>query len=64
LMAELIYGAGLRVGECVTLRVKDVDFTSKVLNIRDGNCGARQNESAFTWQEQSRLVTRLRAGFE
>lgn len=39
LMAELIYGAGLRVGECVTLRLKDIDFTSKVLNIRDGKGG-------------------------
>jgi len=27
LMAELIYGSGLRVNECMTLRVKDVDFS-------------------------------------
>jgi integron integrase len=39
LMAELMYGAGLRVGECVTLRVKDIDFSSSVLNIRDGKGG-------------------------
>lgn len=39
LMAELLYGSGLRVGECVTLRVKDVDLSSGVLNIRDGKGG-------------------------
>lgn len=39
LMAELMYGAGLRVGECVTLRVKDIDFSAGVLNIRDGKGG-------------------------
>ncbi len=26
LMAQLLYGAGLRVSECVRLRVKDLDF--------------------------------------
>ncbi len=35
LMAELMYGAGLRVCECVTLRVKDIDFSSGALNILD-----------------------------
>lgn len=39
LIAELLYGAGLRVGECVTLRVKDIDFSAGVLNIRDGKGG-------------------------
>ena len=36
LMAELIYGAGLRVNECVTLRVKDIDLVAKTVNVRDG----------------------------
>jgi site-specific recombinase XerD len=35
LMAELMYGAGLRVHECVTLRVKDVDFTARTISIRN-----------------------------
>lgn len=36
LMADLMYGAGLRVNECVTLRVKDIDLSSGVINVRDG----------------------------
>lgn len=36
LMAQLIYGAGLRVSECIGLRVKDIDFTTKTLTVRDG----------------------------
>lgn len=35
LMAQLIYGAGLRVSECINLRVKDIDFNEKTLNVRD-----------------------------
>jgi len=36
LMAEVLYGAGLRVAECMTLRIKDVDFRAKTLTIRSG----------------------------
>lgn len=35
LLFSLIYGAGLRISECVSLRVKDVDFHYKQLVIRD-----------------------------
>ncbi len=36
LMACLLYGSGLRVMECVRLRVKDVDFGYKQITVRDG----------------------------
>jgi len=36
LMAILLYGAGLRLLECCRLRVKDVDFATNQLMIRDG----------------------------
>jgi integron integrase len=36
LMASLLYGAGLRLRECLTLRVKDVDFGYRQLVVRDG----------------------------
>lgn len=36
LMASLLYGAGLRLMECVRLRVKDVDFERGEVVVRDG----------------------------
>lgn len=36
LMLRLIYGCGLRVMECVRLRVKDLDFASELLYVRSG----------------------------
>ncbi len=36
LMIELLYGAGLRVGECCTLRVRDLDFDRGQLIVRSG----------------------------
>ncbi len=36
LMAMLLYGAGLRLMECLRLRVKDLDFTSNQLIVRAG----------------------------
>jgi integron integrase len=39
LAAQLLYGAGLRVGEVVTLRIKDLDFESREIIVRDGKGG-------------------------
>ncbi len=36
LMTSLLYGAGLRLMECVRLRVKDVDFAYHQITVRDG----------------------------
>ena len=36
LMGQVLYGAGLRVMECVRLRVKDVDFGYRQIVVRDG----------------------------
>jgi integron integrase len=36
LMAQLLYGSGLRLMECVRLRVKDLDFGYHQLTVRDG----------------------------
>lgn len=36
LMAGLLYGSGLRLMECVRLRVKDVDFGYHQVTVRDG----------------------------
>jgi integron integrase len=39
LMASLLYGTGMRLMECVRLRVKDVDFERRTILVRDGKGG-------------------------
>ena len=39
LMANMLYGTGMRLMECVRLRVKDVDFERSEILIRDGKGG-------------------------
>ena len=39
LMARLLYGSGLRLMECVRLRIKDVDFARGEICVRDGKGG-------------------------
>lgn len=39
LMASLLYGSGMRLMECVRLRVKDVDFGLNQICVRDGKGG-------------------------
>jgi integron integrase len=36
LMVKLLYGAGLRISECLSLRIKDLDFENKMLIVRKG----------------------------
>lgn len=36
LLVQLLYGSGLRVSECVRLRVKDIDFEYRNVVVRDG----------------------------
>lgn len=38
-MARLMYGTGMRIIECVRLRVKDIDFGHFQITIRDGKGG-------------------------
>ncbi len=39
LMAELIYGTGMRVNECTQLRIKDIDFALNTITIRQAKGG-------------------------
>ncbi|MFO7767836.1 MAG: integron integrase [bacterium] len=36
LVARLLYGSGLRLNECITMRVQDIDFQKRSILIRDG----------------------------
>jgi integron integrase len=46
LMASLLYGSGLRLNECLALRVKDVDFARGQLVVRGGK-GAKDRVALF-----------------
>lgn len=39
LIGELLYGTGLRISECMTLRVKDLDFRNGSVTVRAGKGG-------------------------
>jgi site-specific recombinase XerD len=36
LVGKVLYGCGLRLSECLNLRVQDLNFDMKVLTVRDG----------------------------
>ncbi|MGE0485026.1 MAG: integron integrase [Gammaproteobacteria bacterium] len=46
LMARLLYGTGMRLMECVRLRVKDIDFDYRQIVVRDGK-GAKDRVVPF-----------------
>ncbi len=58
LMCALLYGAGLRQIECLSLRVKDVDFAYRQILVRDGK-GAKDRVTMLP----DNLVEPLRAQF-
>jgi len=59
LMANMLYGTGMRLMECVRLRVKDVDFERNEILIRDGKGG----KDRVTMLPSS-LVTELQSHLE
>jgi integrase len=46
LVCRILYGGGLRLVECLSLRVKDIDFERNELTIRDGK-GAKDRVSVL-----------------
>lgn len=59
LMAHLLYGAGLRLMECVTLRVKDLDFSRHQLTVRSGK-GAKDRTTLLPSALEGPLQEHLR----
>ncbi len=53
LMAQILYGCGLRVSECLNLRIKDLDFSRGLLIVRAG----KGNKDRRTMLPQAIRVT-------
>lgn len=58
LMATIIYGSGMRLQECLSLRVKDVDFSRNCLTIRGGK-GNKDRETVLSEKVGERLKRHL-----
>jgi integron integrase len=58
IMASLLYGSGLRLMECIRLRVKDVDFSYNHIVVRDGK-GAKDRVTMLPLNVKDRLLQHL-----
>jgi len=58
LIAEIIYGGGLRVNECLNLRVKDIDFEKSTIMVRAGK-GDKDRVTLLAKSVKERLQTHL-----
>jgi integron integrase len=58
LMAQMLYGTGMRLMECVRLRVKDVDFVANQVIVRDGK-GFRDRGTILPEMVKARLQQHL-----
>ena len=58
LMASLMYGAGLRLMECLRLRVQDIDLARNEILIRDGK-GAKDRITMLPESVKSKLHEHL-----
>ena len=63
LMAKLLYGSGLRLMECVRLRVKDIDFNYKTITVRGGK-GAKDRVTLLPEQVIESLKFQLKKAKE
>jgi len=60
LMMQLIYGCGLRLKECLRLRVKDIDFEQNLLIVRSGK-GDKDRRTVLPESLQEPLKVHLQA---
>jgi integron integrase len=60
LMAMLMYGSGLRLMECVRLRVKDIEFEANYILVRAGK-GSKDRRTLFPERVRPTLREHLRA---
>ncbi len=60
LMASLMYGGGLRLMECLRLRIQDIDFARNEILVRDGK-GAKDRVTTLPESCKAALQEHLRA---
>jgi site-specific recombinase XerD len=61
LMVELLYGSGLRLQECLNLRVKDIDFALRTITVRQGK-GDKDRATLLPASSEERLGPDPRSG--
>jgi len=59
IMVNILYGSGLRLMECLRLRVQDVDFGQKKIIVRDGK-GAKDRATLFPEVIKKQLTLHLK----
>lgn len=59
LMAGMLYGSGLRLMECLRLRIKDIDFDQQQILIRDGK-GQKDRITVMPRNFQDELLAHLK----
>jgi integron integrase len=62
-IASLLYGSGLRLMECLRLRVKDLDFDAHQITVRDGK-GAKDRVTVLARQSIQPLRSHLQRKLE
>ena len=58
-MAKLLYGSGIRLLECIRLRVKDLDFGNNLLIIRSGK-GEKDRTTVLSESLKEPLISHLK----
>jgi len=59
LMAKVVYGCGLRLRECLQLRIKDIDFERNAVTIRSGK-GDKDRETVLPESIKEKLREQLK----
>jgi integrase len=63
LCAELMYGSGLRVGECMALRIKDIDLSRREITVRGGK-GDKDRRTPLAERSCGRLERQMKRAYE
>jgi integron integrase len=63
LIVEVMYGSGLRVSECLGLRVQDIDFESNSVTVRNGK-GGKDRVTLLSESSKDKLIIQIQESLE